>query len=516
MNKLKLGIVSDGLLLPAWMCSAVEMILASEQAEVLFLIKLPAKAPNRLPFLYSVYKKRDDRKALNEPDALELKDAQGMLKEVPVVEEAEYAVAVEVDLILNLSSQRFDSSALRPRYGVWNFFFGEGGNSQAPGAWEVMERRSVIASGVEMRAGNGETKTIYRSYSLCNPASVKQSMNSCYWKTACFVPRLLRQLYERRGELLYEESEINRNNKYLKAPPDAAFLRLFISSTSKRIMNKLKRLSVKTDWALMYAGDGGTSKQFSLSDFNKLVAPPGYFWADPVAVEKDGKIFLFVEEYVYTEQKGRIAVMEMDDSGNFSAAVTILERPYHLSYPFVFEADGTYYMIPESSDNKTIELYECVHFPYQWEFKRNLMEGVAAVDNTVFRNEGKWWLFTNMAAQRGASLLDELFLFSTDDIINSELNPHPQNPVVSDVRRARPAGPLFSRDNVLYRPSQICAPYYGWGISVNKIIKLTEHEYAEERVEFFAPDLSKGVAGLHTINYCGGKRFIDALINMRE
>lgn len=41
-------------------------------------------------------------------------------------------------------------------------------------------------------------------------------------------------------------------------------------------------------------------------------------------------------------------------------------------------------MIPESSANKTIELWKCTEFPLKWEKHSNLIENIEAVDSTPF------------------------------------------------------------------------------------------------------------------------------------
>lgn len=41
-------------------------------------------------------------------------------------------------------------------------------------------------------------------------------------------------------------------------------------------------------------------------------------------------------------------------------------------------------MVPESSANKTIELWKCTDFPLKWEKYSNLIENIEAVDSTPF------------------------------------------------------------------------------------------------------------------------------------
>ena len=75
-------------------------------------------------------------------------------------------------------------------------------------------------------------------------------------------------------------------------------------------------------------------------------------------------------------------VLEMDEHGNAPRRQGV-DRPWHLSYPFVFAWQGGYFMIPESSSNRTIALKNAWNSPRWWRFRMNLMEGVDAVDSTL-------------------------------------------------------------------------------------------------------------------------------------
>ena len=185
----------------------------------------------------------------------------------------------------------------------------------------------------------------------------------------------------------------------------------------------------------------------------------------------------------------------------------VLERDYHLSYPFLVEEEGQLYMIPETAHNNTVEIYRCVDFPAQWKLERVLMKDVFCADTTLHREGDKWWMFTN-AARPGEEINDELFLFSSDRLLG-DWKPHRRNPVKSDVRSARPAGRLFRQRDALYRPGQICAPHYGSGIALNRVTRLTHDEYLEEEEARIVPR-SQAVLGIHTINRAGDLSVTDA------
>jgi hypothetical protein len=167
-------------------------------------------------------------------------------------------------------------------------------------------------------------------------------------------------------------------------------------------------------------------------------------------VTRHGKYYLFIEEFSYTAGKGHISVIVMNNDASIEPPLRVIEAPYHLSYPFVFEYDNGLYMIPESFENRTVDLYKCISFPDKWEIAGHLMQNCRAVDTTLFHWQGKWWMFTNQIETEGASTWDELFLYHSDTPLSDSWTPHPRNPVVSDVKSARPAGRLFECGGHLY------------------------------------------------------------------
>jgi len=173
-------------------------------------------------------------------------------------------------------------------------------------------------------------------------------------------------------------------------------------------------------------------------------------------------------------------------------------------------------MIPETKMNKTIELYKCTDFPLKWKLESILFNNIKAVDTTVLKKDGRYWLFANVQKNAGASLHDELFLFSSEKLNSQTWENHPQNPIISDVKRARPAGNFFNYKGSLYRPSQNCSKHYGYAITINQIIDINELTYEEIVVDSILPDWDKKLYSTHTINSVDNLTFIDAQMKRRR
>lgn len=243
-----------------------------------------------------------------------------------------------------------------------------------------------------------------------------------------------------------------------------------------------------------------------------LLPPRGTDWADPCVVSAGGRHHIFFEELVRGQERGRISLVVMDEQGNSLPPAPVLERPYHLSYPFVFEWQGGYYMIPETAQNRAIEVYRCVEFPARWEFHKTLMAGVTAVDATLFRDGATWWLFANVRPRASKPRHRDLFLFSADGPLSDHWRPHPKNPVVSDARQARPAGRIFTRDGRIHRPSQDCSRRYGGALNIHRVETLTGDDYRESRVAHIEPAPGGRVRGIHTLSQAGSLVVVDLLV----
>jgi hypothetical protein len=243
-----------------------------------------------------------------------------------------------------------------------------------------------------------------------------------------------------------------------------------------------------------------------------LLPPRGTDWADPCVVSAGGKHHIFFEELVRGGQRGHISLAIMDSRGRCQPPVRVLERPYHLSYPFVFEWRGGHYMIPETAQNRAIEVYRCAEFPARWEFHKTLMAGVTATDATLFCDGAKWWLFANVRGHKGKARHEDLFLFSADEPLSDRWQAHPKNPVVTGARQARPAGRIFTREGHIYRPSQDCSRRYGGALNINLLETLNGEDYRESRVAHIEPAAGTRVRGIHTLSQAGPLLVVDLLV----
>jgi len=539
---LRIGLLLDSFVQRKWIHQIISEIRSSGFAEISVVIKNEASVEqqptgrlksywrNRNYLLYALYGKIDERRVKVSPDAFEPTDIQPLLADCPVVnvapvmkkysdwfpEEAIQQIReFDLDVALCFGFRILKGEALNiARHGVWSFHHGDNlVNRGGPaGFWEVMDGVPVTGSVLQILTEDLDNgRVIYRSWSpTADRFSVKANRNNLYWKSAAFVIRKLKELADGVA-ICPPENQFYRpySNRLFRMPTNREMAPRLSRMVTKYAASKVEAALNSDQWALAYRFRSGPSdSNNTLYRFKNLVPPKDRFWADPFAIKSGENYYVFIEEYPYQTAKGHISVIELDRKGVVSGPRKVLERDYHLSYPFVFMWNGEYYMVPESAANKTVELYRAKTFPFVWELEKVLMTEVRAKDATLAEIDGTWWMFVSISEQ---SIPDELYLFSALSPLGP-WTPHKRNPVKSDVRGSRPAGALFEWNGEVYRPAQDSSGRYGYAISINRVTQLDHEGFREEQVSSILPNWSKELLATHTISIAGDLTVVDCLL----
>ena len=227
--------------------------------------------------------------------------------------------------------------------------------------------------------------------------------------------------------------------------------------------------------------------------------------ADPMLVDDGDRTWLFYE--AVKNGKGRIEAAEVLDGCRLSEPTVILEDECHYSYPFVFRAQGEWYMIPESSAAQEVRLYRAADFPFVWE-KETVLLSEAAVDTTVFEHNGSYWLLTFLLSSGSERVIPRAYTLT--DWQRPELREVPWPDY--DPLQVRGAGPVFRHKGILIRPAQISREQrYGDGLVFCRVCP--EDSYQESQLfEISEKDLEISgfwVDGLHTYTSCTRYEAID-------
>jgi hypothetical protein len=240
------------------------------------------------------------------------------------------------------------------------------------------------------------------------------------------------------------------------------------------------------------------------------------FLADPFGLWRDGRLHLFVESFDYREWHGRIELLILGDDFTVIERRLALAEPWHLSYPFVFEADGASWMLPEAFRSGRLTLYRAAEFPDHWEPAAVLPLDSPAVDATPFFHDGLWWLFYSPSTDRLAKI--GWLHLAYAERLTGPWRVHPRNPVRIDITSSRPGGTPLIVDGRIMIPMQDATRTYGGAIRPLWIDRLDPDGFAAEAGPPIMPPASFAptTEGLHTLSACGPVTLIDAKRTVRS
>lgn len=222
------------------------------------------------------------------------------------------------------------------------------------------------------------------------------------------------------------------------------------------------------------------------------------FVADPFMLSSHGKWFMFFEVFNRNTSQGDIGYAKSENGKKWHYQKIIIDEKFHLSYPYVFEWDNNYYLVPESQQDFSVRLYKAISFPDKWQYIGNLLSGHKYADPSLFRYANKWWMFASTGNN------NVLNLYFSEDLFTGWL-PHPMNPIIKfNGHIARPGGKVVIYNDKLYRLTQDCKPIYGNQVFGFQISKLSTTEY-EEKLLSNLPLITKtnnlwNALGMHTLD----------------
>ncbi|MGZ5431371.1 MAG: glycosyltransferase family 2 protein [Thermoanaerobaculia bacterium] len=458
-SALRVGIVVDGTMLPAWIRRVIEHVRSTHHlTRVVFS---PTALP-REPFLARLLGRIDRALFARRSDGLTTLDATELLAGVPT--------DGEVDVLL--------AFAPCDERSAWRI--------ELEGLEAFVARRPVMTA--RIRTGDGVIAT---TDARTDPISFRRGRSRLAWRAAAMIEHALRAAPLPRPAESGSPAESLTGFRLVRSA-GRSFSTLLSQTYRDRYTHE--------QWGIAFSWRKGA--------WHHIVPPKDRLWSDPFVVADGDRAWVFVEEMLFAEGRGGISVLEIHADGSWTEPRRVLERPYHLSYPCVVRWNGTFHMLPETREHGTLELYRCTRFPDQWELDTVLMD-VAAVDGTLFEVAGRWWLYLATDSGDGAGF-DRLWLHHAP-APHGPWSGHIRNPLECTVIGGRPAGRPFIRDGRLVRATQIGTPSYGRAMQLREIVTLTADEWLERHMETISPDWAPGIEGTHTLNVDGDYVVTDAL-----
>ena len=249
-------------------------------------------------------------------------------------------------------------------------------------------------------------------------------------------------------------------------------------------------------------------------NFDVIKYSSQYWYADPLIYEYNEQVYLFAEMYDRKSFKGNIAVTQLTNNVKDIIFTPIIVEPYHMSFPMVFDWNDYIYMIPETSENHSINLYRATSFPYKWNLEYIFQTDEKYVDTIVLdKRDDRIELLTSMLDKNNPwmvkyqklSLVKETGNISL--IWNKEFNMK-QNYNLLD----RNGGTVIKCDEKKIIPTQVSEPFdYGVRLRfreynglVGDVIKcVTKDDVSVNGID------NKNIIGIHTYSTAHDIEIID-------
>jgi hypothetical protein len=400
------------------------------------------------------------------------------------------------DLLIRCGSGILKGDVLNSaRLGVLSFHHGDNRTNRGgiAGFWEVYHRQpstGFVVQRLTEELDGGDV--ILRGYI---PTQDTHLLNATMlFKKSYFHLRSLLLQVARTGELPAVEAQYPYSGKLLRSPVFGELIVYLSRQVTRSVSERVRRaLRYRERWGICF--EKSCWRRAVMWRGTAIETPPGRFLADPFVVTRDGRTCVFAEDFVFATSKAHVSVFELSAGGARELGVAVKED-YHLSFPYLFEFDGSLFMCPESRAAKEVRIYECTEFPLKWKLACVAMKNVVAADTLIFPKEGLWWMLTGISRTEPHDC-SELYLFWAKTPLSGEWKPHARNPILIDPQRARNGGLLRDGDELIRVAQNLHFASYGLSARLFKITRITPDEYAEELVSSITPDFFPGIYGTH-------------------
>ena len=273
-------------------------------------------------------------------------------------------------------------------------------------------------------------------------------------------------------------------------------------------MKVLKKLFFEGYWECFYRKMQENNQD--INQWKKVRIGRRYWCADPFLFSYKGEENIFCEVMDRKKSYGMLGCGRIIEDGVTRISV-IKDIGCHTSYPNIFCWNGNIYMIPETVERHSIELYQCADFPKKWFRIAVLKENINAVDTTVYITDTGIKLFI-YEVEKDAYVLKIGDLDLKGKTIKNINNIYRYNQ-----KTGRPAGNIILNDNQSIRPTQYGVNFYGEKIIFKRFSlnytadgpQYEEENVSEKTVCDIEPAAKKKFKGTHTYNIDSGYEIMD-------
>ena len=506
---------------PAYLAAAAEAVLQVAGVEVVLVLavrRVHVRSSAHLRILDridSAYAWLERRVLRGGPAALESRRVhlpEGVLVERDDSPAAQMRAlqAADVDVLIDLAHEDDPVPLPVPPAGRWHLRYAVGvGGARRPRLSRPTASADLAESLLWIELGTGPGFETGAGVSALRRVGFLRDRDAVHWRSSLLPARRLARLVA--GEAVpsagIDASAVPRSQDRSPArEPWAAppFGRLTVTVVAKVV----ERLFFRTGWVVfVHRREPDQGPPRDLTGFEPIEPPRGRFYADPFITETDTGARLYVEDCPDGLHRGRISILRLASDGRWAFERVALDDLEHRAYPHVLRTEAGLLVTPDSGRSGGVDLFIDRGEAVGLERIGHCLDEIPASDPTLLWHDSRFWLFVTVTGH-GMSPWDELHLYSAASITGT-WHPHPRNPVVADVRRARPAGRIVHRGDDLVRPGQDCSEAYGRRIVLSAITKLTTDEYEEDPIGTIEPEGQPGIQRTHTYTVDGPTETLD-------
>ena len=248
------------------------------------------------------------------------------------------------------------------------------------GFWEVFLRKNSTGFIIQFLNSKLDGGSVIFRGNITTKGSYMENQHNLYNVSNPYMAKIIND-YANTNYLPEPEKKFNFDFPFLKSPSIIKSFRYLFYISKYLFIHLLKHLYKKTilpkiffkkrnQWGIAFI-----NKSWEKSDLSKGVKiknSKNRYFADPFIITKNNQTISFVEDYNILEKKGHISAIEIFEDQTYNIIGPVIEEPFHMSYPFLFEYNDDLYMTPETVEKKSIRLYKCKNFPLEWEFEKNI------------------------------------------------------------------------------------------------------------------------------------------------
>ena len=211
------------------------------------------------------------------------------------------------------------------------------------------------------------------------------------------------------------------------------------------------------------------------------------FYADPFGIYINNHYYIYFEYLNYRNKKGEIHYNKYDKDFNLIESKLALTKPYHLSYPYIFQDDQQIALLPEMTGAKGKQnIFIASNLPEKWqEYQLNIP---TLIDPSIFKYKNSY-IILGSNSKKVAFISDKL------------LGPYKEIKYISNHSYHQSGGKIYQNNGEFYRPLQVSLKTYGEKIFITKLnIGKDYIEEAKEAGSFISCNEQKGLHTLSLIN----------------